>query len=56
MVRAAIVQEKCIFFNIVQKAFNPSLAPHSFEYYVVNYSEGILTKLRKRLSQQLSTK
>jgi len=30
--------------------------PLSFEHYVVNFSEGILTKVRKRLSQQLSTK
>ena len=42
------------FFNIVQKAFDPP--PLLFEHYVVNFSEGILTKVRKRLSQQLSTK
>ena len=48
------MQEKCIFFNIVQKAFDPP--PHLFEHYVVNFSGGILTKVRKRLSQQLSTK
>ena len=53
--REAILQEKCIFFNIVQKAFDPP-PPHSFEHYVVNFSEGILTKVRKRLPQQLSTK
>ena len=41
------------FFNIVQKAFDP---PFSFEHYVVNFSEGTLTKVRKRLSRQLSTK
>ena len=52
--REAIVQEKCNFFNIVQKA--PGPPPHSFEHYVVNFSEGILTKVRKRPSQQLSTK
>ena len=52
--REAIVQEKCSFFNIVQKAFDPPppRPPHSFEHYVVNFSEGILTKVRKRLSQQ----
>ena len=37
--------KKCIFFNIVQKAFGPP--PHSFEHYVVNFSERILTKVRK---------
>ena len=42
------------FFNIVQKAFDPP--PLSFEHYVVNFSEGILTKVRKHLSRQLSTK
>ena len=51
--REAFAQEKCSFFNIVQKAFDP---PLSFEHYVVNFSEGILTKVRKRLSQQLLTK
>ena len=30
--------------------------PLSFEHYVVNFSEGILTKVRKRPSRQLSTK
>ena len=48
------MREKCSFLNIVQKAFDPP--PLSFEHYVVNFSEGILTKVRKRLSQQLSTK
>ena len=52
-VREASVQEKCSFFIIVQKAVDP---PLSFEHYVVNFSEGILTKVRKRLSRQLSTK
>ena len=46
-------KKSAVFFNIVQKALDP---PHSFEHYVVNFSEGILTKVRKRLSQQLSTK
>ena len=35
------------FFNIVQKAFGPP--PLLFEHYVVNFSEGILTKARERL-------
>ena len=51
MIREAILLEKCSFFKIVQKAFDPP-----FEHYVVNFSEGILTKVRKRLLQQLSTK
>ena len=46
-------KKSAIFFNIVQKAFDPPLL--SFEHYVVNFSEGILTNVRKRLSQQLST-
>ena len=51
---ASICKKSAVFFNIVQKAFDPP--PHSFEHYVVNFSEGILTKVRKRLSRQLSTK
>ena len=47
-------KKNAVFFNIVQKVFDPP--PHSFERYVVNFSEGILTNVRKRLSQQLSTK
>ena len=47
-------KKSAAFFNIVQKAVD-SPPPLSFEQYVVNFSEGILTKLRKRLSQQLST-
>ena len=54
LIREAVMREKCIFFDIVQKAFGPP--PLSFEHYVVNFSEGILIKVRKRLSQQLSTK
>ena len=51
-------KKSAVFFNIVQKAFDapPPLPPLSFEDYVVNFSEGILTRLRKRMSQQLSTK
>ena len=45
-------KKSAVFFNIVQKAFDPP--PLSFEHYVVNFSEGILTKVCKRLSQQLS--
>ena len=55
-IREAIPREKGSFFNIVQKAFDPPSRPLSFEHYVVNFSEGILTKVRKRLSQQLSTR
>ena len=47
-------KKSAVFLNIFQKAFAPP--PLSFEHYVVNFSEGILTKVRKRLSQQLSTK
>ena len=54
-IREASVQEKCSFFNIVQKAVDPPPLL-SFEHYVVIFSEGILTKVRKRLSRQLSTK
>ena len=39
----------------VQKVFDP-IPPFRLNIYVVNFSEGILTKVRKRLSQQLSTK
>ena len=46
-------KKSAVFFNIVQQAFDP---PLSFEHHMVNFSEGILTKLRKRLSQQLSKK
>ena len=35
------------FFNIVLKAFDPP-PPLSFEHHVVNFFEGILTKVRKR--------
>ena len=47
-------KKSAVFFNIVQKAVAPP--PHLFEHYVVIFSEGILTKVRKRLLQQLSTK
>ena len=47
-------KKSAVFFNIVQKAFDPP--PLLFEHHVVNFSEGILTEVRKRLSQQLSTK
>ena len=42
-------KKNAVFFNIVQKAFDPP-PPHLFEHYVVNFSEGILTKVHKRLS------
>ena len=47
-------KKSAVFLNIVQKAFDPP--PLSFEHHVVIFFEGILTKVRKRLSQQLSTK
>ena len=34
-VREADMREKCSFFNIVQKAFDPP--PLSFEHHVVNF-------------------
>ena len=37
-------KKSAVFLNIVQKAFAPP--PLSFEHYVVNFSEGILTKVR----------
>ena len=42
------------FLTLFKKPLAPP--PHSFEHYVVNFSEGILTKVRKLLVQQLSTK
>ena len=53
LIREVSVKEKCIFLTLFKKPLTP---PLSFEHYVVNFSEGILTKLRKPLSQQLSTK
>ena len=53
-VRGHRIRKVQFFFNIVQKAFDPP--PFRLNIYVVNFSEGILTKVRKRLSQQLSTK
>ena len=47
---------KVQFFNIVQKAFDKPPPPFRLNIYVVNSSEGILTKVRKRLSHQLFTK
>ena len=52
--REAVMREKCSFFEHCSKGLWPP--PLLFEHYVVNFSEGILTKVRKRLSQQLSTK
>ena len=46
--------KSAVFFNIVQKAFDPP--PFRLNTYVVNFSEGILTKVRKRPLQQLSKK
>ena len=42
------------FLTLFKRPLTPP--PLSFEHYVVNFSEGILTRLRKRMSQQLSTK
>ena len=52
-IREASLQEKCIFLTLFKKPLTP---PFRLNTYVVNFSEGILTKVRKRLSQQLSTK
>ena len=47
-------QEKCSFFlRLFKKPLTP---PLPFDHYVVNFSEGILTEVRKRLSHQLSSK
>ena len=43
VLREADIREKCSFFNIVQKAFDPP--PLSFEHHVGNISEAILTKV-----------
>ena len=42
------------FLTLFKRPLPPP--PLLFEHYVVNFSEGILTKVRKRVSQQLSTK
>ena len=47
-------ERKVQFFLTLFK--RPLTPPLLFENYVVNFSEGILTKVRKRLSQQLSIK
>ena len=46
-------KKSAVFFNIVQKAFDPP--PFCLNIYVVNFSEGISTNVRKRLSHTLST-
>ena len=43
--KAPAVLKSAVFFNNVQKAFDPP--PHSFEHYMVNFSEGILTIVDK---------
>jgi|OM-RGC.v1.029846433 hypothetical protein len=48
------VKKVHFFLTLFKKPLTPP--PHSFEHYVVNFSEGILTKVRKRLSRQLSKK
>ena len=47
-------EKSAVFLTLFKKPLTPP--PLSFEHYVVNFSEGILTKVRKRLSRQLSTK
>ena len=44
-IREAFIQEKCSFLTLFKK---PSTPPLLFEHYVVNFSEGVLTKVRKR--------
>ena len=48
------VRKVQFFLTLFKKPLDPP--PPLFEHYVVNFSEGILTKVRKRLSRQLSTK
>ena len=48
------VRKVQFFLTLFKRPLPPP--PLSFEHHVVNFSEGILTKVRKRLSQQLSTK
>ena len=47
------VRKVQFFLTLFKRPLTP---PLSFEHHVVNFFEGILTKVRKRLSQQLSTK
>ena len=54
VLREAIPREKFSFFLTLFK--KPLTPPFRLNIYVVNFPEGILTKVRKRLSQQLSTK
>ena len=48
-------EKSAVFFNIVEKAFDPP-PPISLNIMWWIFFEGILTKVRKRLLQQLSTK
>ena len=48
------VRKVQFFLTLSKRPLAPP--PLSFEHYVVNFSEGILTKVRKRLSRRLSTK
>ena len=45
-----------VHFFFVQKSLWPPPPPFRLNIYVVNFSGGNLTQVRKRLSQQLSTK
>ena len=46
-------KKSAVFLTLFKKPLTP---PPLFEHYVVNFSEGILKKVRKHLLQQLSTK
>ena len=48
------VRKVQFFLTLFKKPLTPP--PFRLNIYVVNFSEGILTKVRKRLSRQLSTK
>ena len=43
-------KKSAVLLNLVQKAFD--LPPFHLNSYVVNFSEGILTKVHKRLSNK----
>ena len=53
LLKGSLRARKVQFFKHCSKSRWP---PHLFEHYVVNFSEGILTSVCKRLSQKLSTK
>ena len=55
LVKGSLAVKKCSFFEHCSKSLWPP-PPLSFEHYVMNFSEGILAKVRKHLSRQLLTK